>query len=171
MKCPQCNHENFPGEDSCSNCGSDLMDADLTKPKKGFGALILSDTIEKLAPPEPLIVKPDSTIKEAVELMIKHGHGSVLVVDNEELVGIFTERDLLKRVVSKGLEADSVNISKVMTKKVQTLKETDSIAFALNRMSIHSIRHIPIMRKKIPVGIISVRGMLKYLAEHTLEKA
>ena len=170
MKCPQCNHENFPGEDSCSNCGSDLMDVDLTKPKKGFGALILSDTIEKLAPPEPLIVKPDSTIKEAVELMIKHGHGSVLVVDSEELIGIFTERDLLKRVVRTRLDVNTNKISEVMTSEPQSLSGSDSIAYALNRMAVHSIRHIPIITDSKVSGFISVRGMLKYISEHTLER-
>lgn len=146
------------------------MDADLTKPKKGFGALILSDTIEKLAPPEPLIVKPDSTIKEAVELMIKHGHGSVLVVDSEELVGIFTERDLLKRVVRTRLDVNTNKISEVMTSEPQSLSGSDSIAYALNRMAVHSIRHIPIITDSKVSGFISVRGMLKYISEHTLER-
>ena len=146
------------------------MDVDLTKPKKGFGALILSDTIEKLAPPEPLIVKPDSTIKEAVELMIKHGHGSVLVVDSEELVGIFTERDLLKRVVRTRLDVNTNKISEVMTSEPQSLSGSDSIAYALNRMAVHSIRHIPIITDSKVSGFISVRGMLKYISEHTLER-
>lgn len=146
------------------------MDADLTKPKKGFGALILSDTIEKLEPPEPLIVKPDSTIKEAVELMIKHGHGSVLVVDSEELVGIFTERDLLKRVVRTRLDVNTNKISEVMTSEPQSLSGSDSIAYALNRMAVHSIRHIPIITDSKVSGFISVRGMLKYISEHTLER-
>ena len=170
MKCPQCYHENFPGEDYCSNCGSDLTDTELTKPQKGFGALILSDTIEKLAPPDPLIVKPDSTIKKAVELMIKHGHGSVIVADNDKMVGIFTERDLLKRVVKARLDVNVVNISEVMTSEPQSLSESDSIAYALNRMAVHSIRHIPIITENKVSGFISVRGMLKYIAEHTLER-
>ena len=146
------------------------MDTELIQPKKGFGALILSDTVEKLAPPEPLIVKLDSTIKEAVELMIKHGHGSVLVVDNEELVGIFTERDLLKRVVRAKLDVNTIKISEVMTSEPQSLSETDSIAFALNRMAVHSIRHIPIITDSKVSGFISVRGMLRYISEHTLER-
>ncbi len=168
MKCPQCYHDNFPGEDNCANCGFDLMDSDLTKPKKGFGALILSDTVEKLAPPEPLFVKPDSTVKEAVELMIKRGHGSVLVVDDNALVGIFTERDLLTRVVRAKLDVNTIKISKVMTTEPQTLADTDSIAYALNRMAVHSIRHIPIISDGKASGFISVRGMLKYITEHTL---
>ena len=170
MKCPQCHHENFPGEDYCVNCGFALMDAELTKPKKGFGALILSDTVEKLAPPDPLVVKPDSTVKEAVELMIKHGHGSVIVVENEELIGIFTERDLLKRVVKARLDVNVAKISEVMTSEPQSLSDSDSIAFALNRMAVHSIRHIPIITDSRVSGFISVRGMLKYISEHTLEK-
>ena len=170
MKCPQCNHENFPGEDNCANCGFDLMDIELIEPKKGFGALILSDTIEKLEPPDPLIVKPDSTVKEAVELMIKHGHGSVLVVDSEELIGIFTERDLLKRVVQAKLDVNTIKISEVMTSEPQSLSKTDSIAYALNRMAVHSIRHIPIITDSKVSGFISVRGMLKYISEHTLER-
>ena len=170
MKCPQCYQENFPGEDYCVNCGFALMDADINKPKKGFGALILSDTVEKLAPPEPLIVKPDSTVKEAVELMIKHGHGSVLVVENEELIGIFTERELLKRVVNVRLDVSVAKISEVMTGEPQSLSDSDSIAYALNRMAVHSIRHVPIMSNNKVSGFISVRGMLKYISEHTLER-
>ena len=170
MKCPQCSQENFPGEDYCVNCGFALMDEELTIPKKGFGALILSDTVEKLAPPEPLVVKPDSTVKEAVKLMIKHGHGSVLVVENEELIGIFTERDLLKRVVMARLDVNVAKISEVMTSEPQSLSNSDSIAYVLNRMAVHSIRHIPIISNSEVSGFVSVRCMLKYISEHTLER-
>lgn len=170
MRCPQCDSDNFPGEDYCQNCATDLRETDLFT-TEGLGAKVLSDTVTNLDPPKPVVVNSDATVKDAIDLMKSRGHGSVIIVDEGKFKGIFTERDLLKRVISKGLEADSVSISKVMTKKVQSLKETDSIAFALNRMSVHSIRHIPIMRSGVPIGIISVRGMLKYLAEHTLEKA
>ncbi len=171
MKCPQCFHENFPGEDYCVNCGFDLMASDMVKPKKGFGALVLSDTLEELSPPEPLIVKPDSTVREAVELMIKHGHGSVIIVDNDEMIGIFTERDILKRVVKARLNVNEVKIREVMTTEPQSLSKSDSIAYALNRMAVHSIRHIPIINKSKVSGFISVRGMLKYIAEHTIESS
>jgi len=170
MRCPQCQHENFPGEDYCDNCGYDLRDAALIGPNEGLGAKVITDTVMNLAPPEPLIMDSNSTVMEAVELMKNRGHGSVLIVDDGELKGIFTERDLLIRVVVKKLSPDAVKLKNVMTKEPQSLMETDSIAFALNRMSIHSIRHIPIMRNGDSTGFISVRGMLKYLAEHTIEQ-
>ena len=102
--------------------------------------------------------------------MIKHGHGSVLVVENEELIGIFTERDLLKRVVNVRLDVSVAKISEVMTGEPQSLSDSDSIAYALNRMAVHSIRHVPIMSNNKVSGFISVRGMLKYISEHTLER-
>ncbi len=170
MKCPHCATDNFPGEDYCANCGNDLRDAGMITPDKGLGAKVLTDTIQALDPPDPLTVSPDSTVREAVDLMRRKRHGSVLIVDDGKLKGIFTERDLLKRVVVKKLKLDSVKISAVMTKDPQSLGESDSIAFALNRMSVNSIRHVPVIKDDEPIGFISVRGMLKYLAMHTLER-
>ena len=168
MKCPQCQTENMPGEDYCVNCGSDLMDIGSTAGSEGLGDRILTESIMTLNPPEPLTINSEALIFDAVELMRQNKFGSVLITDGDTLKGIFTERDFLKRVLNKGLDINSVKISEVMTRKTQSLQTTDSIAYALNMMSVHGIRHIPLLDNEKPVGFVSVRGMLKYLGAQTL---
>jgi CBS domain-containing protein len=90
----------------------------------------------------------------------------VLVLDDEWLAGIFTERDLLLRCADKDL--DRLKLSEVMTREPQALREDDTLACALNLMSVGGYRHVPILRDGHLIGFLSVRGILRYLADNAL---
>ncbi len=109
---------------------------------------------------------PETTIGEAAGIMKTHRVGCVLVESEGALVGIFTERDILTKLVGTGYDPAAVRVDAVMTRTVETLSPDDPIAFALQRMSVGGFRHIPLVESGRPVGILSVKDIVDYLAEN-----
>jgi CBS domain-containing protein len=131
--------------------------------------ILLEDPLSRLNAPRPITLKATESVARAVELMKRHRYGSVLVLDERgELKGIFTERDLLRRVDKGSASLDAVELAAVMTPNPQTLREGDTIACALNRMAVGGYRHIPLLRDGKPVGFVSIRGILRYIAQNAL---
>ncbi len=96
--------------------------------------------------------------------MNDHHTGCVLVGREGKLIGIFTERDLLTKDFFRS-DSHTVAVETVMTKNPETLEVDDSIAFALNKMSVGGYRHIPIMQGGRPVGVLSVRDIVDFLVD------
>jgi CBS domain-containing protein len=105
-------------------------------------------------------LNPADSVKDAVTMMTERKIGAVIVVDNNaRLAGIFTERDLVNRVVAKGLDAASVPLSKVMTADPDTLGPNDSAMSALDLMSARRYRHLPVVDGDKVVGMVSIRDL------------
>jgi CBS domain-containing protein len=107
-----------------------------------------------------LTAPPDTTVSKAAKLMASKNVGAVMVVDNERLVGIFTERDAVFRVMAKGLDALATKLSEVMTTAPQTVDPDKSFGYALLMMHENGFRHIPVIEHGKPVGIVSARNAL-----------
>jgi CBS domain-containing protein len=132
------------------------------------GRRFLETPIRELDPKPVITVPEDATVSRALELMRKKRLGVVVVVSKrrpKRLVGIFSERDLVQRVLGmKGF--GRVKVSKVMTRDPEVLRPRDSVAYALNKMSVGRFRHIPLVDDKgLPVSIISVRDVIDFLVE------
>jgi CBS domain-containing protein len=130
------------------------------------GAL-LDDTVRLLAPAEPLRMTADETVAGAVARMVSGHRASVVVVDAEgRLEGIFTERDVLIRVLGQGRDPERTRLGDVMTRDPESLAMSDRIGYALNRMSLAGYRTIPIVDDAgRPIGITTVGDVVKWLAE------
>ena len=130
------------------------------------GAL-LNDTIRTLGPDEPLCVTETVSVGEAVASMMAMRRAAVLVVDgNRRLVGIFTERDVLTRVVAVGLNPLATTMGQVMTRDPEALSVTDRVAYAVNRMSVAGYRTIPLVDADgRPVGVVTVSHFIKWMAD------
>ena len=125
-----------------------------------------TDSVSRLQPTEPRMVAPSQTVAEAVALMRQHRVGCLLVCEGDTLVGIFTERDLLREVAGSKLDLETTPVDHVMTENPETLQATDSIVFALNKMSLGGFRHVPLVDDAgKPVGIISVKDIVDYIAD------
>lgn len=173
MVCPGCGFDNIQGVYGCEECGMDLagLDTPDAQATQGLKRHIMRDRIKRIGPLKPLIATGEASIWEAIRIMREGRHGSVLVVDRsqgEKLVGIFTERDVLTKVWGSGLDINATPVSKVMTPEPVVLQEDDILAHAIHLMAVRSFRHIPIVRDERPVGFVSVRGILRYIAEQVL---
>lgn len=125
---------------------------------------VLSRPLSALPPAEPVTVESPTSVLEAVHLMRDRHAGCVLVVRGGKLRGIFTERDVVGRVVAAGLDPARTAVRRVMTPSPETLRPTDSIAFSLNLMSLGGYRHIPLVDKAgAPVGTVSMKDIVGYL--------
>ena len=101
-----------------------------------------------------------TTVIDAGRLMKQSKVGAVLVVDNGRLVGIFTERDALYRVLVEGLDPTTTQIAEVMTARPQTIHPDKPFVHALHLMHEGGFRHMPVVEGGRPVGIVSARDVL-----------
>ncbi|MFM8798029.1 MAG: CBS domain-containing protein [Fluviibacter sp.] len=109
----------------------------------------------------PLVIaSPDTSVLVAVKAMKEKGVGSVLVTESNSLVGIFTERDLMNRVIAEDLAPQNTLLSQVMTEKVIGLEADKPLSHALHLMHQHGFRHVPVLEQGKPVGIVSARDAL-----------
>ncbi|NQY91140.1 MAG: CBS domain-containing protein [Deltaproteobacteria bacterium] len=139
------------------------------KGETGDGVLdedALREPVSTLEPRKPVVVGPQTPALEAVAVMRAQGMGCVLVVRSNRLKGIFTERDVLNHLVGLGPEVAKTPVRKLMTSNPETLRPSDSIAYALNKMSLGGYRHIPLVdNSDAPVGVISVKDIVNYLVK------
>ncbi len=98
---------------------------------------------------------------EAAGYMAAHNIGAVPVLDGDQLVGIFSERDLLKRCVTKGIDISATKIQDVMTKRVVIMEGSDSYEDCLRIMKQESIRHVPVIDGDKLIGVISMRDLMQ----------
>jgi CBS domain-containing protein len=103
---------------------------------------------------------PDTTVHKVATLMAGKNVGAVLVVDGEELVGIITERDVVFRVVARGLDASTTAIVDVMTPEPHTTTPDVPFGSALAVMHEKGFRHMPVIEDGKPVGIVSARSAM-----------
>ena len=164
MKCPDCGLENLPGEETCASCHASLSDLVLPQAKARDQKKILEGTLLDLKPQDAVTVSPDQTVADAVRLMREHKIGCVLVTRGKALAGVFTERDMLRKVAGTK-DPVKVRISEVMRDDIECLHEDDTVAVAFHQMAVHDFRHIPVQRKNGRLGIITSRDLLSYLCK------
>jgi len=107
-----------------------------------------------------LTAPPDTTVSSAARLMASKNVGAVLVVEREELVGIFSERDVVFRVIAKGLDPKTTALAEVMTAEPKTLEPGKSYGHALLLMQENGFRHVPVVENGRPIGIVSSRNAM-----------
>ena len=107
-----------------------------------------------------LTAPPETTVSEASRLMARRRVGAVMVTRQEKLVGIFTERDVVFRVVALGREADNTLLSDVMTLSPVSVDPEKSFGLAMVLMQKNGFRHMPVTENGVPVGMVSARNAL-----------
>lgn len=167
MICPLCQHQNMAGADTCENCHHDLTVFDEPASTAGSPeeARILTESLASMNPRPAVLVAPETTIADAVAELCRQNIGCVLVGTTDNVVGIFSERDVLLRIAHQFDRVASKPVSEFMTPNPEMLDADTPIAFALNRMSVGDFRHVPVVRDGHLIGIISVRDLLRTLHE------
>jgi CBS domain-containing protein len=163
--CPYCLAENIEGADECVECSQPLAEMSIRVPTTSVEADLLRDRIERLWPKTPSTVPPDMTVGAVLNKMVGETIGCVMVVDEGELIGIFSERDALMKLNVDAPKFLAKPIAQFMTQRPVTLNTSDKIAFALHKMNVGGYRHLPILFDGKLAGVISIRDILRYLTE------
>lgn len=100
------------------------------------------------------------SVREAARLMAADKVGALLIVEKGQLIGIFTERDILNRVVAANLDPDKTQLAGVMTRAPQTTRPDRPVSHALHMMYEGGFRHMPVAENGVPLGMISIRDAL-----------
>ncbi len=162
MICPHCGHDNIPGVDACETCEQPLSGLDL--PTSDLERAITEHVVRTLAPKRPVTVTADTSVQAAIDTMVDHQIGCLLVEDDGQITGIFSERDVLNRVLPDRAALTSP-VSEFMTASPATISLTDSIAYTMHAMSVGGYRHLPVAGTEgDAIGIISARDLLRYLS-------
>jgi CBS domain-containing protein len=141
---------------------SETIDDELQQPR----GPLFDDTIAVLTPAEPLCLPETATAHEAIQLMLARRQAGVLITDGAgRLIGVFTERDVLTRVVGKNLEPRRTSLASVMTRSPQALTARDRVAYAVHCMSVAGYRTIPLVDPdRRPIGVVNVNDVICWLA-------
>jgi CBS domain-containing protein len=167
IPCPYCGSKNIQGADHCADCGQSLDDTHLAPPRSDLERSLLRDRISALAPKSPITAAASMPVGEVIRLMVERKIGCVVVVDFDRPVGIFSERDSLRKIDPEAPDVAARPVSEFMTPHPQTLVADAKIAFAVQRMDLGGYRHLPVVSERGDlVGIISARDILRYLTDN-----
>lgn len=165
MICPNCGYDNVPGAEECASCEQDLTHLDRPEPRDRIEQCLLLDTVRDLGPAKPVQIRSTETVQEALGTMALHNVGAVLVVGpGDELMGILSERDILNDVCGVVDDYHDRPVTEFMTPNPITVTLDEKLAFALYKMDVGGYRHLPVLESRHPVGMISVRDLLRYVA-------
>jgi predicted transcriptional regulator len=166
MLCPSCGYDNIEGADRCDECLTPLynLDAPRADGAEGLTRSVMEADLSNLEQ-EFLGVTSDTPVADVINRMREAHVGCALVIDDGKLLGIFTERDVLNRLTGKAACAPTTAIKQLMSANPEILQETDSVATALNKMSLGRYRHIPVKKTDGTYGVTSIKHVLKYIAK------
>jgi CBS domain-containing protein len=168
--CPTCGHDNVPGSEECGECGQDLTQLDRPIAQNRVERSLMENPVRILLPSEPITIRPTTTVHDAIQTMLSHNIGALIVIDKDgKLLGIFSERDLLCKVAGLHEHYAELPVSQFMTVNPETVTADDTLAFAIHKMSIGGYRHLPVAADGRPTGVVSVRDMLRHITRQCMD--
>ncbi len=115
-------------------------------------------------------VYADNTVQETVLYMTERNIGAVTIVDGERVVGLFSERDLMRRVIAEGRDPKSVSVRDVMTTDLTIATPEDSCEEGISKMRKAKCRHIPVLEDAKFLGLVSLRDLLEVDADEKADE-
>jgi CBS domain-containing protein len=116
----------------------------------------MTRTVEEIMTSSPRTVNIDDTVLDAAQVMRDGDIGDVVVIQDGQVTGILTDRDIVVRAVAEGRDAESTTVGEICTTGVQAIEPDASVDDALRTMREHDIRRLPVVKNGRPVGIISL---------------
>ncbi|KXB30822.1 inosine-5-monophosphate dehydrogenase [Dechloromonas denitrificans] len=122
-------------------------------PRRAINEILVGRTL--------ITASPEMTVRSACRLMAEKKIGALLVVENQRIAGIFTERDALNKILAASLDPDTTKLHQVMVREPQTIRADKPLAYALHMMAEGGFRHVPVVDDDGgPVGMVSARDAL-----------
>jgi CBS domain-containing protein len=116
----------------------------------------MAQTVEEIMTTNPRTVNVDDTVQDAAQTMRDNDIGDVIVVEDGQVTGILTDRDIAVRAVADGLDTSSTEVREICTTGIEAIEPDASVDDALRTMREHDIRRLPVVKNGRPVGIISL---------------
>ena len=110
-------------------------------------------------------VSPDAPVLEAIQVMAEHGIGALLVMQNERLIGIVSERDYARKVILKGRSSDETLVSQIMSAPALTVTSAQSVNDCMRIMTESRVRHLPVVDGDRVVGVLSIGDLVRAVLE------
>jgi CBS domain-containing protein len=165
--CSACGYDNILGADECEECGQALTGTTAAESEGTEESRLLDRPLLELNPRRPECVERETSLAHVIARLKGRNVGCVLVTGHGgELIGIFTERDVLYRVIGLIDDPENIPVESLMTPDPTALKASDPISRALHMMGLHGFRHVPIVDDdERPVGFISLRDIVGLMEE------
>jgi len=106
-------------------------------------------------------IKPEDSVLDAIRLMAEKGIGSLVVMEDHELLGIMSERDYARKVIIKGRSSESTAVSEIMTVNVFTTSSSETVNDCMSVMTEKKIRHLPVVEDNVVIGMISIGDLVE----------
>ena len=167
--CPDCRAENIEGTDQCIVCGSDLRTLKRPSAERSseLKERMISGHLSDVAVEEAVSVAPGDPVALAVHVMREKGHAGLVVRDESDtIIGIVTERDILMKAAGADHDLVALTVADIMTPDPVMLREDDTLAVALHKMSVGGFRHIPFVDSDGTTKMISIQDVFRHLARY-----
>jgi CBS domain-containing protein len=154
--------------DRCDNCMKSLRDLDVPRSDatRGLARSVMEDNLNQLEHEAILTAHPQDGALDVARRMKEAQTACALVLEEGKLVGIFTEHDVLRKMTGAEAErASQARVGELMSANPEALRETDSVAAALNKMAMGRYRHVPIEKTDGSYSVTSIKHVLKYIAQ------
>ncbi|MCH8051567.1 MAG: CBS domain-containing protein [Chloroflexi bacterium] len=166
MLCPDCRAENIEGEEVCEACGADLSALKLPSAASELEEHLIQDRLGEVGAPEALDVAPGDPVFLAVHFMRDKNIECVLVRDEDgNIVGILTERDILLKAAGAKQDLMAMAVKDIMSPDPVMLREGDTLAVAMHKMSVGGFRHIPFVAGDGTTLLVSIQDVFRHVAE------
>lgn len=110
-------------------------------------------------------VTPDTSVLEALQIMMEKNISALLIIDNQTLVGIFTERDYARKIILHGKSSRETAVHEVMTSDPHTITANESVENCMELMTENHFRHLPVMDNQTVIGMVSIGDIVKHIIE------
>jgi len=166
MLCPDCRAENIEGADFCEGCGADLRSLKLPSAASELEEQLLNARLAEVGAREALNVAPGDPVFLAVHFMREKKVECVLVRnEGGDIVGILTERDILLKAAGAKQDLMAMAVKDIMSPDPVMLREGDTLAVAMHKMSGGGFRHIPFVAGDGTTLLVSIQDVFRHVAE------
>ncbi len=117
-----------------------------------------------------IAIVPDSSVFDAIKIMAEKSIGSLVVIENNRLCGIITERDYARKVIVKGRSSQATRVSEIMSTGLITTSSDQTINQCMKLMSANGIRHLPVVDDNTVIGVISIRDLVQAIISDQQEE-
>ncbi len=125
----------------------------------------VAHVLQAKAEQETISIRPDATVLEAISLMANKGIGAVLVIEENKVVGILSERDYTRKIALMQRSSDHTLVSEIMTPRVISVQRSNTVESCLELMTDKHLRHLPVIENEQLLGLISIGDLVKAAME------